>query len=122
MGYRSGKPKQIVEQTSFEDYTNRVLGENTEGWEKEWESHWQDMPEYKQEDLSPYRMIYIFFKNEEDVKDFEQKINQKIHPLRKSYWHPEAEVRHASYKLWVDEHEYDNEFTEFGEETEQYEP
>ena len=43
MGYRSGKPKQIVEQASFEEFTN-----DSEGWEKEWEAHWQDMPEYKQ--------------------------------------------------------------------------
>ena len=40
------------------------------------------MPEYKQEDLTPYRMIYMFFKCEEDVKDFEQKIGQKNTPIK----------------------------------------
>ena len=110
MGYRSGKPKQIVEQASFEDFT-----QNSEGWETSWQAEWQDMPEYEQKDLSPYRMVYMFFKCEEDVRDFERKIGQKIHPLRKSYWHPEAEVRHASYKLWVDEDEFDREYPEFGE-------
>jgi len=117
MGYRSGKPKQMIEQVSFEDFT-----QDSEGWETKWESEWQDMPEYEQKDLSPYRMVYMFFKCEKDVKDFESKIGQKIFPLRKSYWHPEAEVRHASYKLWVDEHEFDNEFAEFGEESESDEP
>ena len=116
MGYRSGRPKQIVEQASFEDFT-----QNAEGWETAWQTEWQDMPEFKQEDLAPYRMLYILFKSENDVKDFESKIGQKIHPLRKSYWHPEAEIRHAAYKLWVDEDEYDREYPEFGEEMQNYE-
>jgi len=73
MGYRSGKPKQIVEQASFEDYT-----QNSEGWETSWRAEWQDMPEYEQKDLAPYRMLYMFFKCEEDVRDFERKIGQKI--------------------------------------------
>ena len=116
MGYRSGKPKQVIEQTSFEDFT-----QNSEGWETAWQAEWQDMPEFKQEDLAPYRMLYILFKSENDVKDFESKIGQKIHPLRKSYWHPEAEIRHAAYKLWVDEDEFDREYPEFGEEMQSYE-
>ena len=41
MGYRSGKPKQMVEQVSFEDFTN-----DSEGWETAWEAEWQQMPEY----------------------------------------------------------------------------
>ena len=57
-----------------------------------------------------------------DVKDFEKKIGQKIHVLTKSYWHPKAEIRVASDKLWVDEDEFDREYTEFGETQEEYEP
>jgi len=110
MGYRSGRPKSI-KQPSFEDFTS-----DSEGWETSWETEWQDMPEYAQEDLTPYRMIYMFFTCEEDVLDFERKIGQKIHQLQKSYWYPEAEIRHASYKLWVDEDEFDREYSEFGEE------
>ena len=116
MGYRSGKPKQIIEHATFEDFTK-----DSEGWESLWESEWQQMPEYKQEDLTPYRMIYMFFKCEEDVKDFEQKIGQKIYPLSKSYWHPKAETRVAADKLWVDEDEFDQDYPEFGEDIDNYE-
>ncbi|QDP52182.1 MAG: hypothetical protein Unbinned2902contig1001_24 [Prokaryotic dsDNA virus sp.] len=116
MGYRSGKPKPM-EQPLLCDITD-----DKEGWEALWETEWQQMPEYEQKDLTPYRMIYMFFKSEEDVKDFEKKIGQKIHALTKSYWHPKAEIRVASDKLWVDEDEFDREYTEFGETQEEYEP
>ena len=36
------------------------------------------MPEFVQEDLSPYRTIYVHFKNEEDFRAFEKLIGQRI--------------------------------------------
>ena len=36
------------------------------------EKEWQDMPEYVMEDLTPFRVINVRFRNEEDVKKFEE--------------------------------------------------
>ena len=32
------------------------------------QKEWQDMPEYVMEDLTPFRVINVRFRNEEDVK------------------------------------------------------
>ena len=77
--------------------------EDKEGWEQLWEAEWQDMPEYKQENLEPFRTLYIHFKCQADVDDFSEKINQKIHSEQKSYWHPNTGPRFNSDMVYVDE-------------------
>ena len=37
---------------------------------------WQGMPEFVQDDLSPHRVIYVRFRNDEDVAKFE--VNQSL--------------------------------------------
>ena len=71
--------------------------------EKEiWEQEWVGMPEYLQENQDPVRTIYIHFRTEEDVEDFEKVIGQKIYPKDKSYWHPVRVPRKASLYRWID--------------------
>ena len=53
-----------------------------------WKEEWIGMPEYEQEKLDPQRTIFIHFRSEEDARDFEKVIGQKIYPKEKSYWHP----------------------------------
>ena len=44
-----------------------------EGWED-----WTGMPEFIQEDLSPFRSVSIHFRNQEDMDAFFVLINQKL--------------------------------------------
>ena len=53
-----------------------------------WKEEWIGMPEYEQEKLDPQTTIFIHFRSEEDARDFEKVIGQKIYPKEKSYWHP----------------------------------
>jgi hypothetical protein len=40
---------------------------------------WKDMPEFNQEDLTPYRVINVRFRNEEDVAKFVWRFNRWHH-------------------------------------------
>ena len=64
---------------------------------------WQNMPEYVQEDLTPYRTINVRFRNAEDVVEFEKLMQQKITEKQKTLWFPFAEPRRASLYRYEDE-------------------
>jgi hypothetical protein len=68
-----------------------------------WREEWKDMPEYVQEDLTPYRVLNVRFRNDEDVAIFEALMGQKITPKQKTLWFPFAEPRRASLYRYVDE-------------------
>lgn len=64
---------------------------------------WQGMPEFVQDDLSPHRVIYVRFRNDEDVAKFEELMNQKITEKQKTIWFPYAEPRLRAHLRYVDE-------------------
>lgn len=57
-----------------------------------WEDDWQDMPEFIQEDQSPFKTIYVHFQNKQDMKSFAELVDQKIGFKTKSIWYPEAKI------------------------------
>jgi hypothetical protein len=61
------------------------------------------MPEFFQEDLTPYRVLNLRFRNEEDVQEFAKLVEQVITPKQKALWFPYAEFRRASHLRYVDE-------------------
>jgi len=67
------------------------------------EDEWQGMPEFVQEDLSPHRVIYVRFRNDEDVAKFEELMGQKITEKQKTIWFPYAEPRLRAHLRYVDE-------------------
>ena len=67
------------------------------------EDEWQGMPEFVQEDLSPYRVIYVRFRNAEDVAKFEELMGQRITEKQKTIWFPYAEPRLRAHLRYVDE-------------------
>ena len=74
------------------------------GYEEfEWRKEWQGMPEFFQEDLTPYRVLNLRFRNEEDVQEFAKLVEQVITPKQKALWFPYAEFRRASHLRYVDE-------------------
>ena len=70
---------------------------------EDWRKEWQDMPEFKQEDLTSVRAIKVHFRSEEDALAFGELIGQKITPKLRSLWFPEAEIRRYADKRYVDE-------------------
>lgn len=71
--------------------------------EFDWRREWQSMPEFFQEDLTPYRVLNLRFRNEEDVQEFARLVEQTITPKQKALWFPYAEFRRASHLRYVDE-------------------
>lgn len=71
----------------------------SESWKKEW----QNMPEYIQEDLNPYKSILVHFEKQEDVDKFSKLVGQKITVKTKGIWYPKMERDIAINKYYVDE-------------------
>jgi hypothetical protein len=74
------------------------------GYEEfDWRKEWQGMPEFFQEDLTPYRVLNLRFRSEEDVQEFAKLVEQTITPKQRALWFPYAEFRRASHLRYVDE-------------------
>ena len=67
----------------------------------DWQQHWVGMPEYEQENLSPYKTLKINFRNEEDVKKFSELLQQNITDKTKSIWFPEYDREKPSNFLFI---------------------
>jgi len=74
-----------------------------ENLDESFRAEWVNMPEYIQNDLTPYRTINVRFRNAKDVEIFEQLMQQKITEKQKTIWFPYAEPRIASIYRYVDE-------------------
>lgn len=70
---------------------------------KEWEEHWQDMPEFVQKKKEPFSKIIVRFETEEDLQSFAKLIGQKLTPKTKSIWHPFKSHWGSEKKTWEDE-------------------
>lgn len=69
----------------------------------EWQKEWINMPEFKQQKDVPYQKITISFSNEDDVKNFEKLLNQKITKKTKSLWYPYKLKDNRKNRAYVDE-------------------
>jgi hypothetical protein len=64
---------------------------------------WEGMPEYQHEDQTSQFKVYVHIRNEEDLKDFESLIGQKVPRDRWAVWHPRAEIgRYADKRYTAD--------------------
>lgn len=59
-----------------------------ESEQDQWEDHWKNMPEFEQDDLTPYRSFNVHLRNAEDVKHFAKLMGQEFTDKTKSIWHP----------------------------------
>lgn len=71
--------------------------------EHDWRKEWKDMPEFVQDKKEPFAKIIIRFETEEDLRDFEKLVNQKLTKKTKSIWFPFKSHWGAIKKLWIDE-------------------
>ncbi len=54
----------------------------------QWEDHWKNMPEFEQDDLTPYRSFIVHTRNDTDVNHFAKLLGQEFTEKTKSIWHP----------------------------------
>jgi hypothetical protein len=57
-----------------------------------WADIWKAMPEYRQQDLTPWQTVYVHFRNEADRQAFADLIGQKVTDRTKFVWYPPAEI------------------------------
>lgn len=79
------------------------LDENEKETHLSVEDHWTDMPEFVQEKQRPFCQLIVRFESEEDLKDFANRIEQKLTPKTKSIWHPFKSHYRKVIKEWFDE-------------------
>lgn len=79
-----------------------------ENFGEQWREHWNDMPEFEQEDLTSHRKIVVHFRNDEDVRAFAELIGQRITPRQKAFWFPELAPRRYAHLKYTDESEISN--------------
>ncbi len=68
-----------------------------------WKEEWKGMPEFHQEDQTPWKTLPVHFENETDMRKFAELVDQKIYPTTRSIWFPEAEIGYMVTKRFVDE-------------------
>jgi hypothetical protein len=67
-----------------------------------YQEHWQDMPEFMQENLMPWKTVYVHFRNLEDMQDFQALIGQRFNFETKFIWYPQAKPFEAKKYRYVD--------------------
>lgn len=57
----------------------------------EWVKHWEDMPEFHQEDKTPYKILKVKIATKEDLDTFSSLVAQEIRGKTKSIWFPKLD-------------------------------
>ena len=73
------------------------------GGEIDYDEHWQGMPEFETDNLTPVQTIKVNFSTVEDVYKFAELVNQKLTEDTRSIWYPEAEKLSQTNKVYEDE-------------------
>ena len=63
---------------------------------------WRGMPEFSQEDLTPFRSMIVNFATAADVAAFAELVGQRFTPKTRSIWYPKAEIGHFADKRYAD--------------------
>ena len=67
-----------------------------------WVDMWQGMPEYKHEDLTPWKTLNVHFRSREDYQAFFRLLGRTKAPSQGgSLWYPEEEIGRYANKLFV---------------------
>jgi hypothetical protein len=70
-----------------------------------WTNHWNQMPEYKQEDNPAYMKVIVRFRNKEDYEEFQKMIGQNMTEKTKSIWHPQLDRTGNALLRWIEDEE-----------------
>ena len=76
-----------------------------DGTEEEWDQmHWDNMPEFEQDDLDIYGSMNIAFRTEEDFRKFATLIDQNSITIRsRGVYYPARGENDATLLRWMDE-------------------
>lgn len=66
-------------------------------------AEWNGMPEYDQENLSPYRTMLVHFADEQSVQDFAKLTEHKITEKTKYIWFPDQQLDQTADIEYADE-------------------
>jgi hypothetical protein len=66
-----------------------------------WKDHWQGMPEFESNDLTPFKTIHVHFERQEHVDKFAELVSQEITPKTRYIWYPGIEKGHYANKRYV---------------------
>lgn len=67
-----------------------------------WKQHWQDMPDFKQDDQEPFRTLHVHFADQKSVDEFAKLISQPITLKTRFVWYPQMEKRSYAHQRYVD--------------------
>lgn len=79
-----------------------VMGIDEDELATDTEKHWEGMPAFQQDDNSPYKTVFVHFRNQQDYEDFQKLIGQKLTSKTKSAWHPRLDKTANSVFRWVE--------------------
>jgi hypothetical protein len=71
--------------------------------EEEWRKEWVGMPEFIQDDLTPWKQIVVSFAGPADMAAFAELVDQTITPDTKSIWFPAANLEKIATKRYGSE-------------------
>lgn len=60
------------------------------------------MPEFVQNDLMPFKTIYVHFESKIDMESFAELVEQTLTMNTKSIWYPEMTIDKLSRKRYID--------------------
>lgn len=84
-------------------FKKRIRLEYETNSNQDWENEWQGMPEFIQNDQSPFKTIIIKFQNINDMNDFMKIIKQKFTIKTKSLWFPKLDLCPPRYFRYINE-------------------
>jgi len=66
-------------------------------------AEWKNMPEFVQDDLTPWKSIYVHFVSKEDMAAFALLVEQGVTPNTRQIWYPKATIGHFINKRYKSE-------------------
>jgi len=86
-------PDQVPESTVYDPCSELLEGANEND---DWKTLWKGTPDFVNDNNLPYKKLTVSFRNEEDYRDFQKRLEQPLTDKTKSIWHPK--LVQANYK------------------------
>lgn len=90
---------EMTSDTNIKEELGRLVPATADEY-KEYEINWVGMPEYRQENKTPYKTILFKFDTEQEYNEFAKNIDQKINSNTTSIWHPKLKHENFLIKAW----------------------
>lgn len=90
----------MVEDKYNAEHQDGLFGKEEVNYDED-QHDWQDMPEFVNEKNDAYQKVIVSFTCKEDVKKFEELMEQRITDKTKSLWFP-PKVKNNTISMWVD--------------------